>query len=602
MKLIPQTLVLAVLLSLAVGTTLTAADPPAAETNGKSTAAKKVVVATIKIHGMLPEQSQQAGLLGELQISLADLIARLDKAAQDKDVGAVVLKLRSPHIGRGKVEELRSAILRVRKAGKKVIAQVDDATAVDYMIATACEEIVMPESGTLMVPGVRAEVTFYKRLFDKIGVKADMMQVGDFKGAAEPMTRDKMSPEFRKQYESLVDDMYDQLVTTIAIGRKLEAPRVRELIDIGLFTSTKAKELRLIDTVAYHDELVASLKKRLTTDKGEKVEFADDYGKKKIDTEFSGMVGMIKLFELMAGSEPSKRSSSNKKVAIVHAEGAITSGESSSSIFGEQTLGSDTIVKALRTARDDKTVVAIVLRVDSPGGSALASDLIWRELQEIKKPVIASMGDVAASGGYYISMGCNKIFAEPGTITGSIGVVGGKMAMEGLYDKVGLTTDVISRGKNSGILSSSSPFTESERTAWTEMMREIYRQFTSKTAAARKLDIAKVETLAGGRIWTGRQAQASGLVDEVGTLRDAIQAAKKAAGMKEDEKAEIMNLPEPKGFFDQLFGGAGASAGTQMLSSAMTPELAQELQTAALWQRLFQEKAVLVMPYPVRIK
>ena len=559
---------------------------------------KKLKVASIPISGSLSEAPGGSGLFGELTIGLSEVIARLDRAAQDKEIAAVVLELREPQVGRGKLEELRTAIGRVRQAGKPVLAEMNAGTTADYLVACACDAIVMPESGELMIPGVRAEVTFYKGLFDKLGVKAEMMQVGDFKGAAEPMTRTEMSPEFRRQYETLLDDFFEQMIAAIAADRKLDAARVRELIDIGLFSPEKAKAAGLVDHVAYHDELVSLLQTRLAADK---VEVVENYGKKKIDNDFSGMLGMIKLFEMLMGNEPKQRVSGSKKIAVVYAVGTIMTGESSIDFLGEQSLGSDTIVKALRKASADKTVAAIVLRVDSPGGSALASDLIWREIQQIEKPVIASMGDVAASGGYYISMGCDRIFAEPGTLTGSIGVVGGKVALKGLFDKVGVNTEVISRGKNSGILSTDTPFTDSERDAWRGMMHEIYRQFTTKAAAGRKLDLAKLETLAGGRVWTGRQAKANGLVDEIGTLRDALKAAKKAAGLVEDEKVELMTLPEPRTIFDQLFGGGPSARLTADVDAAL-PGAAQSLREVARLRKLFAEPAVLIMPYPTTIK
>ncbi|HND54998.1 MAG TPA: signal peptide peptidase SppA, partial [Pirellulaceae bacterium] len=457
------------------------------------------------------------------------------------------------------------------------------------------------ESGMLMVPGVRAEVTFYKGLFDKLGIHAEMLQVGDFKGAAEPYTRQRMSPAFRKQYETLLDDFYEQMIESIAADRKLDPAKVRQLVDTGLFTPAQAKDAGLIDRVAYQDETPGRLRELLNA---EKVDIIDNYGKKKVDTDFSGMLGMVKLFELLMGVEPAKRSTNNRKLAVVYASGTIVTGESGVSLMGGESLGSDTIIKALRKCSEDKSVVAIVLRIDSPGGSALASDLMWREIQRIEKPVIASMGDVAASGGYYIAMGCDKIYAEPGTLTGSIGVVGGKLSIQGLTEKLGVNTEIISRGKNSGILSMETPFTESERQVWQDSMREIYRQFTTKAAAGRKLPLDKLEQLAGGRVWTGRQAKANGLVDELGTLRDALQAAKKAAGIAEEEKLEIMSLPEPKNFLDQLLGsGAGASSrlADSLEAAADSAPALKHLDEIRQLRRLFSEPGVLLMPAKIRV-
>ena len=342
----------------------------------------------------------------------------------------------------------------------------------DYLLACACDQIIMPESGNLMLPGVRAEVMFYKQLFDKLGIQADMLQVGDFKGAAEPYTRSGMSDAFRQQYELVIDDLYDQMVDTIATDRNLKRDEVEQAIDQGLFTAAQAEESGLIDLVAYEDESQGEMKKSLAADT---LLIVRDYGRKKVDTDFSGMSGMFKFFELLGGSSSKSRASRAEKIAVVYAVGAIMSGRSQSDLFGSQSLGSDTLVAALRQAEKDETVAGIVLRIDSPGGSALASDMIWRQVRECKKPIVASMGDVAASGGYYIAMGCDKIVAEPGTLTGSIGVVGGKLAMSGLMNKVGLTTDVISRGKNSGLFSSSEPFSDSEREVFRKSMESDLR-------------------------------------------------------------------------------------------------------------------------------
>ncbi len=253
-------------------------------------------------------------------------------------------------------------------------------------------------------------------------------------------------------------------------------------------------------------------------------------------------------------------------------------------------------------------MVGIVLRVDSPGGSALASDLMWREITRIKskKPVVASMGDIAASGGYYISMGCTKIFAEPGTLTGSIGVVSGKIALKGLYDKIGVTTDVVSRGRNSGWMSSDEPYTASEREVLTRLMHDIYKQFTDKAALGRNMDVTQLENLAGGRLYSGQMAKQVKLVDELGTLDEAVADTKRLAGLKEDEKVERLYLPKPKTFLEQLMGGSLTESETKAFAARsinlFAPDLMPHLETAETLRRLFAEPAVLVMPYSVQVR
>ncbi|MBN2023733.1 MAG: signal peptide peptidase SppA [Pirellulales bacterium] len=559
----------------------------------KAEAKKRVLVVRIALRGSYPEGPTTAGPFGEMETSLSSLLKKFEQVAEDEKIAAVVLEVDEADVGGGKVHEIREAIARVRKAGKPIYAMLTAAEGGQYLIACACDEIVMTPSGVLVIPGVRADVMFYKGLLDKIGVKADMLQMGKYKGAGEPYTRSGMSPALRESFEAVVDDGYKRLVDTVAKDRKLEDYQVKTYIDQGLFTAAEAKKVRLIDQVLYVDEFLTSLKKRLGADE---LGLVTKYKSQSREEDFSGMAGMMKLLQIMMGGKPTATTSRNKKIAVIYAVGPIVQGKSSSSLFGESVLGSTTMVEALRDADKDPTVQAIVLRVDSPGGSAIASDLIWRETVRIKKPIIASMGDVAGSGGYYISVGADTIFAEPSTLTGSIGVIGGKLAIEGLYKKLGLTTETVSRGKNSGLFSSEKPFTPSEREALQAMMRETYRQFVMKSAQGRKMSYQKLDELAQGRIYTGNMAVANGLVDRIGTLADAVAEAKKAAGLKADEKVDLLILPQPRSIFEQLFGDPSAT--TEGRLAGLVPPLAQ----ARVLKRLFVERVVTMMPCLVELK
>ncbi|MCC7086239.1 MAG: signal peptide peptidase SppA [Pirellulales bacterium] len=562
----------------------------------------KLTFGTLTLNADYAEGPGQAGIFGEMTPNLNKIIERIDAAAADDKLTGLVLHLDGLEIGRGKVGELRAAIARARKAGKRVYADLHEGSAGAYLLASACDEIIMPPVGMVTIAGVRMEIMYYKKLFDMIGVKADMLQVGDFKGAAEPYTRTNMSPEFRKQTETVVEDYYKQMISTIAADRKIDPAKVKALIDEGLFTAQAAKEAKLIDQVTYCDEFEKQLK---DAHKADEIAIVEDYGKKKIDEDFSGFAGLVKMFELMAGVEPRGKASSSKKIAVIYAVGPISTGESSSSLFGEDSVGSDTIVAALKQAAEDSKVAAIVLRIDSPGGSALASDMMWREIARIKgqKPVVASMGDIAASGGYYISMGCTKIFAEEGTLTGSIGVISGKFSLKGLYDKIGLSTDVLARGKNSGWMSSDQPFTTSEREVMLRMMKDVYGQFTQKAAQGRNLELKQLESLAGGKLYTGRMAKEQKLVDEVGTLEDAVADAKRLAGLPDNEKVERLILPRPKPLFEELFGsGAATKATVKVDLGTALPELAVPLKAAQSLRRLFAEPAVLALPYYIRVR
>jgi protease IV len=582
---------------------------PARSEAAKSTAAakapepkqNKVRLAKFILKSSLPESLGQSGPFGEMRLDLRETVSRIDKAGGDRTISGAILDIQSPEVGRGKIYELRAAIQRFRAKGKKIYAQVDSAMPSDYMIACACDEIVMPETGTIILPGVYAEATFYKGLLEKLGVRADFMHIGDFKGAAEPLTREKYSGPVRENMTSLVDSLYDEMVTTVVKDRPLSVAQVKEIIDTGLITAKRAKELGLIDRVAYPDALRQDLAKSYDA---LPLVYVENYGQKKVDTDFSGPMGFIKLVQAVMGGDSSNKRDDGKKIAVVYAVGEINTGKSVSDPFGTQVMGSTTIIEALREANKDKDVKAIVLRIDSPGGSALASDLIWHETQVIDKPIVASMGDVAGSGGYYIAMGADKIIATPGTITGSIGVVGGKLAIRGLYEKLGITTETIERGRNSGLFNSSGPFTDSERTVVRAMMEDAYDQFTSKAAEGRKMPVDKLRKLAGGRVYTGRQALANGLVDQLGSLEDAIAEAKQLAGIDKDAKVTIETPPEPTNFFESLFGELDAEKEVSLgpAIADVSPEMAELAAKAYRLRTIFRQPAALVMPFDLEIR
>ena len=568
---------------------------------GKVKPAQKTRIAHIKLSGQLPESPGQMTLFGDLGIDLRKTIARLDKAADDDRISGVILEIKNAALGRGKLNELREAIGRVQAADKKVYAQLEMATGPQYLLAAACDQIVMPEAGLVLISGVRLELAYYKQMLGKLGIEADIMHVGESKGAGEAYTRTSMSEPVRKNLTAMVDDFYDQMVTTIANDRDLKVDDVRDLVDTGLLTVPKAHQQGLIDRIAYPDEFRAQLKQEYQADQ---LVYVVNYGKKSVDTDFSSPFAMIKIFQQMLGTR-SGSSSRGPKIAVVYAVGPIMSGKSDSGPFGGQTMGSDTIVEAINKAAKDDKVKAIVLRINSPGGSALASDMIWRATQNTDKPIVASMGDVAASGGYYIAMGADKIMAEPGTITGSIGVVGGKLAMNGLYEKIGMSTDLISRGKNSGVFSATNKFSDSERKVVEAMMHEVYEKFTSKAATGRDMPLEKLQALAGGQVYSGRDAKRNGLVDELGSLKDAIKLAKKLANIDADEKPTLKILPEPRNPFESLFGADLDRQREVKLTlglSEFAPEITNQLRHAWQLRQVMTEPVTLTMPYWLEVK
>jgi protease-4 len=585
----------------AIGLPIRADEPKKPETKPLAT------VAHIKLSGSLDEApTADDGIFSSTAENFAAKLARIQKAKKDSSVKALYLHLDGLHIGWAKLNELTTAIKDFRSTGKKAFACLEEGETKDYLVALACDHIVVPEAGWLMLTGLRAEATFYKDLLEKVGVKADMLQMGAFKGAAEPFTRNKLSPENRSQIESILNDYFDnEIVGRIVAGRKAQKWKpadVEKLIDQGPFTSRAAVKAGLVDGLGYPDDMEDLFKKKLGV---EVVKVVKDYAKAKAEEpDFSNPFALLKLLS------PSKPKSTKKpKVAVIYAVGAISTGKNGRSLLQGSTIGSTTMIEAIRQAEEDATVKAIVLRVDSPGGSALASDLIWNELRKSKKPVIASMGDVAASGGYYISMGCQKIYAEPGTLTGSIGVIGGKMTYGGLYDTIGIKTEIIRRGQNSDILSGERLWTPSEREAFRTMMADVYDQFLDKAVQGRKLAGSKMtrpelEKLAGGHIWTGRQAKANGLIDALGTLDDAVAEAWTRAKMSKETEPEILVLPKGNSFLDSLmetFGGTKAP-GIDMSRLPIPAEVREHLGSVEAILRLKSEPVWLLPPFSVKIK
>jgi protease-4 len=526
----------------ALAPTFCAADTPPA-----------VKIAHIKLSGSIEEGPAPDDPLGSAHENLKAKLDRIHKAKSDKEIQALYLEIDDLAVGWGQLDELSGAVADFRTSGKKSFAYLGGGELRDYLLAVACDEICLPEPGWLMLTGLRAEVTFYKDLFEKIGVKADFLQMGDFKGAAEPYTRNKLSEANRKQLESILDDRFEHgIVDRIVAGRpahKFTAEQIKKLIDGGPYAARAALKAGLVDHLLYSDKYETHIKAKL---KGEKIEIVKNYAEhKKEEIDLSTLSGIMKLFA------PQKTKKSTKpKIAVICAAGEIITGKSSQGLMSD-TMGSTTMIEAIRQAAEDETVKAIVLRVDSPGGSALASDLIWKELKNCKKPIIASMSDVAASGGYYISMAAKKIYADPGTLTGSIGVIGGKLTLGGLYENIGIKTEVLQRGANSGIFSTTHGFTPSQKEAFRAMMQDTYDQFIDKALAGRKgagktLTREQLLKLAGGHVWTGRQAKENGLIDELGGLEDAIAAAKVLGGLPADKEPELLELPKPRHFLDSL--------------------------------------------------
>ena len=363
--------------------------------------------------------------------------------------------------------------------------------------------------------------------------------------------RDGMSDAFRESMATLLDDLYAQLLNHIAESREgLTAESASDLIDRGPFTAEEALQEKLVDALQYYDELLTALK---TASENEEVQVVEPGSERKRKVpDMNSFAGLMQLFSMLNPPQRSQPTSENQ-IALLYANGPIL--PSVESLFASTPIITPNALKAaFEKARTDDSVQAVVLRVDSPGGSALASDLIWREvrLTQREKPVVVSMGDVAASGGYYIAMAAGTIVAHPSTLTGSIGVFGGKLNMKGLYNKVGLTKEIITYGQNSTLYSDYGGFTPTERERVEKLMKTIYEDFVGKAATGRNKSFAEIDEIAQGRVWTGQQAKALGLVDELGGLDTALSIAKEQAGFSADDEVNLIVLPKQKPFFEQL--------------------------------------------------
>jgi len=482
---------------------------------------------SITLNGDLSEQpsSEFDSLISSRPPTLRALVESLDRAGFDPKIKGVLVRVGSLAGGWGKVQELRDALARFRKSGKPAYAHLEAAGNQEYYLATACSKIYAVPQALLFVTGLSAEVTFFRQTLDKLGIQAQFEGVGKYKNAPNQFTEDHFTGPHREQMEALLDSLYGQYVSAIAESRKKSKEEVRALLDRGPFDGASALSAGLVDELLFEDELEGRLKSHEKVTPGRYVRSARGFG-------FDGRT----------------------KVALVYAIGEIVSGESQTGPFGGEVAGSATLARAIREARNDSDVKAIVLRVDSPGGSGTASEVIWRELSLARrsKPVIVSMSDTAASGGYYISIPADAIVAEPASITGSIGVFSGKMSLRGLYDKIGLTKEIVDRGRNASIFSDYRPWTPEEREQIRALMVSFYEDFVNKAAKGRGKSYEEIHRVAQGRVWTGEDALKVGLVDRLGGLETALAVVREKAKLGKDEELNLVVLPERKGFFETI--------------------------------------------------
>ncbi len=545
--------------------------------------------------------------------TLRGLFKKLDTLKDDDEIAGIILKIDSVSVGWATLQEIRNKLHEFRGSEKETIGYLESGGNAEYLLAAAMERVVLMPTGSLNLTGLRAEILFYKGLLDKLDIHADMLAMGKYKSGVEPYMRDGMSDAFRESMTALLDDLYAQLLVHIAESRdSITAEGVSDLVNRGPFTAEEAQQEKLVDALQYYDELLDALK---TASPDADVQVVKpDYDRKRKVPDMNSFAGLMQLLSMLNPPQRARTSTAENQIALIYADGPILP-NIDSFLASMPAITPETLKEAFEKARTDDSVQAVVLRVDSPGGSALASDLIWREvmLTQREKPVVVSMGDVAASGGYYIAMAAGTIVAHPSTLTGSIGVFGGKLNMKGFYNKVGLTKEIISHGQNATLYSDYGGFTPTERERVEKMMQTVYKDFVSKAAAGRNKSFGEIDEIAQGRVWTGKQAKALGLVDELGGLDTALSIAKEQAGFADDDEVNLIVLPEQKPFFEQLMERMIEDMESSIrmpleltASHPMVSIFGNRWQHIAMWLSLFGfedgTQVLTILPYDVLIR
>lgn len=521
---------------------------------GREPAVPSRALLTLRIGGDLAEIAP-ADIVGYLRGSrmptVRSVVDVLRKAKVDPRIAAVLLKptgFDTPYWA--KVQEVRDAVFDLRKSGKPVYAFLEAGSAREYYLAAAAEKVFLMPSATLDLTGVATYQLFLRGTLDKIGAVPDMHHIGEYKTAINTYTEKGYTREHKEVDQALSRGVFEQLVRAIADGRHKTIPEVRQLFDEGPFLPEEALRTGLVDELAFEDQVIEKLRavKGGSIDTSTRQIDADDYARVSARS-----VGLNR----------------GPRVAVIHVVGTITSGKSGYDPVNGAVAGSETIAEYVRQARGDSSVRAIVVRIDSPGGSANASDTVWRELTLAKterpdRPLVVSMSDLAASGGYLAAVAAPTIVAQPATYTGSIGIFGGKIVTGGVYQKLGARIDSTSVGKNAEMDSPARPFSPSELKKLQEELQSFYNQFVERVAESRHTTPAKIDALARGRVWTGEQAKENGLVDALGGIDRAVSLAKERANIPAESDVELVLFPPRKTFYelvaDQLGGGGAEGA------------------------------------------
>ncbi|MGE4062959.1 MAG: signal peptide peptidase SppA [Rhodospirillaceae bacterium] len=501
------------------------------------------IVLTLDLDEQLSEGRAQEGLANfgfKSEPKMQDMIIALRRAKDDPRVVALRATMSVSPLGLAQMQEVRDMVAEFETSGKptflfsETMGETVGAMS-SYYLASAFNTIWVQPSGTVGVAGIGTEELFFKDFLERFGLKASFLQRKEYKSAGEALTNSAMSPANREALQALLGSWFDQMVAGIAESRKLAPETVRTFIDRGPLMAREAREGGLIDAMGYRDEFDAEVKKTAADAS------ALDVGE-YLDLGYSAR-------------------GTSKKVAMINAVGTIVRGDEDDGggLFNSAVgVRSGVMAKAVRDALEDDDIAAVLIRVDSPGGSYVASDTIWREIvkaKDKKKPVIVSMGNVAASGGYFIAMPADRVFAQPATVTGSIGVVMGKVVVAGALEKLDINWDRVTFGESAGIFNSTTDFTPAQLARLNEMIDATYLDFTSKAAQGRGKSLEEIEKVAKGRVWSGEDALTAGLVDELGGLSKAIDYTKTRVGLQPTDSLELVAFPKPKSRFAELLGG-----------------------------------------------
>ena len=520
-------------------------------------------------------------LLGESAprpIGLAQFRQTIKYAKDDSKVKGIYINVSLPQTGYTTIEEIRQALLDFRASGKWVVVYSELLSESAYYLASAADKIYLSPEGEVEFNGLTAEVSFFKRLFDKLEIKPEVFRVGEFKSAVEPFLLEKMSPENRMQLNEMINSIHDHILDRVAESRKIPREKLEEIADKMLVRNAKqAVEHGLVDSLLYVDQVEADLKRRAGIDADKKIDYVKYPTYRKSISTYKA---------------------SKNEVAVVVAEGTILPGKSGR---GDNIIGSESFIKEMKSVRENEEVKAVVVRINSPGGSFQASDAMWREIRLTaeSKPVIASMSDYAASGGYYLAMACDTIVAQPHTITGSIGIFSVLFDASGLLsNKIGITFDQIKTGEVGDLITMTRPLTTQERGIWQTRTEEVYETFTGKAAQGRHVPVDSIKKVASGRVWTGSQAVQRKLVDVVGNFEDALSIAVKSAGLDDDYKVRYYPQYTPS-FVEQII----SQIEEEETSNALKEELGSYYHLYEYWKvvRSYQGTQAR-MPYELKIQ